>query len=86
MHPHWQIIFLVNKKEKKNTHKHIHISAVLIKRLHMPKILLEANERESYKDGLIEHLKIHPALRAIWTPAVLVEGNRPTVLIKPIYK
>lgn len=25
MHPHWQIIFLVNKKEKKNTHKHIHI-------------------------------------------------------------
>ncbi len=52
----------------------------------MPNIILEANERESYEDGLIEHLKIHPALGAIWTPAMLVEGNRPTVLIKPIYK
>ncbi len=52
----------------------------------MPNIILEANERESYKDGLIEHLKIHPGLGAIWTPAMLVKGNRPTVLIKPIYK
>ncbi len=54
------------QKRKKNTHihidihKHIHISAVLLKWLQMPKMLLEANERESYKGGLIEHLKIHP--------------------------
>lgn len=31
-------------------------------------MLLEANERDSYRGGLTEHLKIHPALGAIWAP------------------
>lgn len=51
------------------------LSAVLINWQQTLKMLLEANERDSYTGGLIEHLKIHPVLGAIWM--MPVKGNSP---------